>query len=460
MINTTNKIGIWGLGIVGRSIIKFMTKYYPSAKIAVMDRSLPKPEDELFLTSHNCFFYQEQEIIRFLAEHDIIIASPGINLKPYSAYFDKFISEVDLFFLYWKKPVIAITGTLGKTTITDLSSKILQHYGLRIATGGNIGYPLLDLLPQQEYSDYAVIELSSFQLEYAQQCKPDIAILTNLYPNHLDRHETIEKYLQAKSTIFGSTTQKKIIPLTLFAQLKNQYPEHSFILHHDREPYKEEHALLRPNDTIYYADHHAIWKLTSHEKIKIVSTIPTISYPINWVIMSALCDSIELATDKLSEQTYQLPSHRLQRITVINDCSFYDDSKSTIMQATHQAVMRLQQHAIILLLGGTSKGVDRTIYISLLKEHVAEIICFGAESEILSHAALNSAIPSQSFATLEEAFTYAYQQSKHYTNPAILLSPGGASYDLFVDYKDRGHKFQQLIENLKQHMTSNGSDTY
>src|SRR5690606_28349772 len=137
----------------------------------------------------------------FLENNSYIIPSPGINVYPYASFAHKWLAELDLFNSEYKKPIIAITGTVGKTSVTHLLDQLLQKYTQRVLTGGNIGIGMLDLLSHPENTDVSLLEVSSFQLELCKSFAPDLAIWTTFSENHLDRHETIDKYFDAKYRI-------------------------------------------------------------------------------------------------------------------------------------------------------------------------------------------------------------------------------------------------------------------
>ena len=143
-----------------------------------------------------------------------------------------------------------------------------------------------------------------------------------------------------------------------------------------------------------------------------------------------------------------LPSYRLEEVATINGVTYYNDSKSTIMQATLAAVDALHNKKIILLLGGVSKGVDRAPFVQQLKDNVQAVICFGKEAEQLRAACCAASIEAHAVKTLEEAVALAQKNSQK--AEAILLSPGGASFDLFKDYQERGARFKELVLSLSQ----------
>src|SRR5579885_1682266 len=156
------KIGIWGFGIVGKAALPYLAS--AQAHITVMDKRSLSAEELNQLTTHNAQFITQDHIHQFLSEHDLILPSPGIDLRPYTQWNHKWIGELDIFYTFWKKPIIAITGTVGKTTTTHILAHVLSKAGKKVALGGNIGTGMLNLLKQTD-ADYAVLEISSFQLE-------------------------------------------------------------------------------------------------------------------------------------------------------------------------------------------------------------------------------------------------------------------------------------------------------
>ncbi len=172
-------IGIWGFGRVGKAAASFFHK--EGARVIVYDDNKSTSIDTTYLTAPSV-----QALFNIA---DYVLPSPGIDIKAYYAlYQGRWLCEVDIMKAYCTKPIIAITGSVGKTTTTHLLTHLLQKHGINAVAAGNIGTPMLDMIYQQDSFDLLVLELSSFQLEYAQSFAPDLALWTNLYPNHLDRH--------------------------------------------------------------------------------------------------------------------------------------------------------------------------------------------------------------------------------------------------------------------------------
>lgn len=476
---THKKIGIWGLGVVGKSLVRYLRAFTPH--ITVLDTKKPSEQDLAWLTAQQVQFVDMQALPKFLEDNEIIIPSPGIDLRPSARYISKMVMEVDIFYSTWKNkypnaPIIAITGTVGKTSITHLLTEFLRLAGKRVAVGGNIGTAMLDLLGEPEY-DYVVLELSSFQLEHSKQFTPDLAIWTNCYPNHLDRHGTPEKYFDAKYQLLARQTgdQKALVPLELAEALRSRQQSSFSSSGCSASEYSA-------GACSFFALHAP--KITSSQRVFTLNDleaqgVPEFSYPINWVILNAACNLLTIPfPTRVQIATLTLPDHRLDCIATHKNIKFYNDSKSTIPEATVAAVEQLQSAPVgttcvvptqvdptqvdptqvvpthvVLLLGGVSKGVDRAPLCLRLRNKVAHVFCFGGEAEQLLRFCQKADVPASAHATLEDAFMQSvqYAQTLHSTQPvAVLLSPAGASFDLFKDYKERGERFKALVREYQE----------
>ncbi len=444
------RIGIWGFGIVGKAALKALKPH--SDQISVIDkRKLNDTESEL-LKKENVLTYSHDQLEKFLAEHDLILPSPGIDLRPYQQFSQKFISELDIFSLNFSAPIIAITGTVGKTTTTSLLAHVLEHAGYKVCVGGNIGIGMLDLLHSEEKYDYAVLEVSSFQLELSKFFSPHLAIWTNFYPNHLDRHSTIQEYFNAKQNILlhQKETDYAILPLEILGQLsaKTDAQRIFFSTHTDKEKF----AKLDPADRIIAVDDKSLWCYQNNhvEKITDLTAIPDTTYQQNMLAIIAALTALKIPVEKLFEAapTFTAHEHRLEKVTTINGVAFYNDSKSTIAQATIAAIDKLQGRPVLLLLGGLSKGVDRSQLFKEIHGKVTEIFCFGKEADALYQAGTSANIACRRFENLETALQSAVVCAK--PGDQILFSPAGSSFDLFSNYQERGKRFKELVETYQQ----------
>lgn len=455
--NTDNKadkktIGVWGLGVSGMSIVRYLlTKNY--RVIALEKNSVP---NAAFFEQHKVQLFRDPDQRQdFFDVCDVVIPSPGIDLRPYPQILPKILPEIDIFQTAWHKPIIGITGTLGKTSITHLLSILLTKSGQHVATGGNIGIGMLDLIPAQDEHDIALLELSSFQLDYAQKIAPKLAILTNIFENHLDRHGSLEAYITAKTNIFAQQGEHDLalVPLALAEHIRTQprFATRPFAWFSMTEPTTAQLKYIRDTDSCYIATERGFERHNKNKKLLILpaAAIPAISFKQNWLVLTAACDLLGLNTQDLIAKAgpdLAIPHNRVEFVTNLDGVDYFNDSKSTIMQATIAAVRGRAPQQVILLLGGLSKGVDRIPYLAELAGSVAHVICFGGEAEELAAGCARAKIPASTYQALEPAVLAA----KELAQPGwcVLFSPGGASFDLFRNYEERGAQFVHLVKKL------------
>jgi len=457
MKNLQNKkIGIWGYGVVGASARSYLKPF--THDIGIFDHKELPPATRMQLEHDHLRIYAPTELVSFLDDHEYIITSPGIDLHAYQHYADKFVAEFDLFCAAWHKPIIAITGTLGKTTITSLLSQLLQAVRRPVATGGNIGTGMLDLMAQQGFVTAALLELSSFQLELCRQAAPDLAVITNIFPNHLDRHATVERYRAAKYKIFSAQNehQQALVPLQLMQEIRTHFPAKKFHYFSSEKPSHADYALLAEAESLYYLNEQTIHRYAQARDYPL-ATLPAInsSYPANWLIIYALLDLLGIDLTLVTQllPTLTVPDHRLACIAEHHGIRFYNDSKATVPEAMLAAVKKLQGAPIVLFLGGISKGVDRTAAIAELAQcGIKEVICFGKEAAELKACCEHYCLPASAHATLEAAFEHTMQLSR--SGDQLLFSPAGASFDLFKDYQARGDRFKQLVKEFIENPTA------
>lgn len=269
------KIGIWGFGVVGKSAARYLvskfvksyslsssTSYHKNIEIEVLDKRELKPEEIAFFQENNIKFVDQKDpeaLNNFLEKNDLIIPSPGVDLRQYKKYSNKFISEFDIFQDGFEAPIIAITGTVGKTTITHMLDQIIKSQKIEIFTGGNIGTPVLDVLTSDKKEfDMILLELSSFQLELCKSFAPTLAIWTNLFPNHLDKHSNMEEYFMAKLQIIANQKcdQSALLPLNLIDKLlpeiKRLKIKSRLNFFSEHKPDQEILEKLNPSDTVFY----------------------------------------------------------------------------------------------------------------------------------------------------------------------------------------------------------------
>lgn len=456
MIGKNKHIGIWGFGVVGKAAVNYLHMQGYSY-LAVMDKRTPTHKESLYLQEKNIRWYGEHEKELFFSSHDYIIPSPGINIDHicYATHKDKWIHELDFFYTTFNKPIIAITGSVGKTSTTYILDYIFKELSISVAVGGNIGTATFDLINQQDRVNYALLEVSSFQLQHCKQFAPTLAIWTNFYPNHLDHHADEGEYLLAKYNILKYQTKNdfSLIPFLLRDRISPACNEHFRSYFITSCPNIDELTLLTNNEQVYYIQHNHImrYKLGLHTIITtLTEEICNFSFIDNILVLAAACDVLHVDHSILHTiaTTKQLPSHRIERVASINNIDFYNDSKATTTASTLAAIKKLHHRPLHLFLGGLSKGVDRAPFIAQLKNDVKYVYCFGKEASLLHDICRAYNIPSTSFTTLNEAMDMCIKNIQ--PHDCILLSPAGSSYDLYDNYEQRGNHFKELVMKYVQ----------
>ena len=448
MINLKNKrVGIWGLGIVGTSVLSYVKKH--TTDIQILDK---KQHEKLHV-----IIQTPQSVQAFLEHNDIIIPSPGISLLAYQNYAHKFVHELDIFSSHIDTPTIAITGTLGKTTITSFIQQCIPHS----VAAGNIGYAMLNALELPNKPQTVVLELSSYQLQYAKNFAPDIALLTNFYPNHLDHHATIEEYLSAKCQMFlhQRSNQIAIIPYELINQIEATITIPSLVYLF---------SVTKPTDTpkypTFYIENNClmIFKKLLDPVVKpqeirnditkdtiifnSIDQLPNTTFLQNWVAILATLYLYKIPLHSVSFAALLQPEHRIEFVGNFHNVAIYNDSKSTVWQATQTALQRFLDKKIAVIVGGLSKGTDRSPLIEFCKDKNITVFTFGGEADKISDLCTQYQVPCAQATDLSHILDLFKSQYKNFD--ILLFSPAGASFDLFKNFEDRGTQFKTLVKEM------------
>lgn len=380
---------------------------------------------------------------RILGSQEIII-SPGIPektdiVKAIKAKGISLVSEIEFAARYTKAKIVAITGSNGKTTTTLLTYHFLQSAGLKVGLAGNIGQSFAKQVMEDQHDVY-VLEISSFQLDRCFQFKPDVAVLLNITPDHLDRYEyKFENYIASKFRIFQNADAKtscvfwaddeviqsnlaKIPASTTFKTVSFQQKAHAYIT---AEKIQFDGAELLLADAPLKGPHNAInmavAMLAAHEA---------------GVAYTQILQSLPL---------FENAPHRLEPCGVWNGVEFINDSKATNVDAVFYALNSYKQ-PLILMMGGVDKGNEYEVLDPLVKEKVKGLICLGTDNSKLEQH-FGPIVP-QLFATdsLEDAVLKAKEWAVD--GDVVLLSPACASFDLFKNYEDRGDQFKNTVKRL------------
>ena len=354
---------------------------------------------------------------------DMVVLSPGIRAANLADLLSacpsaQVLSELELASWFVAAPMVAVTGSNGKTTTVMLASHLLEAAGRKVFTGGNIGTPLSEYVLANDPADVVVLEVSSFQLQLVRTFRPDVGVLLNFSPNHLDWHADMEEYLSAKLNLFAA-----------------QRPDDTAILPEDMRQTLAGRAFTRASVTWFSP--------TGRFRC------PRLAGAHNQYNMEAAylaCQPFGV-TEELARSAFEgfTPApHRLQIIGEKGGVLFVDDSKATTVAAMEAAIKSFDR-PVRLLCGGVFKGGDLAALAPLLREKVVEVGLFGASREVFE-SAWTGVVPLFYEPTQKAAMTRLYAGSR--PGDAILLSPATASFDLYDGYKARGRDFQTIFAGL------------
>jgi len=414
-------------------------------EVFLSDSGILKDEYQLTLTNNNIPFESGQHTLSKILDANEIIISPGIPekadiVKEIKKLNISLVSEIEFASRYTSAKIIAITGSNGKTTTTLLTYHLLKEAGLKVGLAGNIGQSFAKQVLDNQM-DYFVIEISSFQLDRCFKFKPDVSILLNITPDHLDRYEyKFENYIQSKLRIFqnASDESQNIIweDDEVLISHKNQLPSKNL----QTISFKNKNATAFIQDQqIEYSGN---WSLNKKDS--------PIKGPHNAINLSAAilaAQAVGISREQILKAlpTFINAEHRLEPCGIWNGVEFINDSKATNVDAVFYALNSFEK-GIILIIGGVDKGNDYSVLDNLVKKRVKGIVCLGTDNEkLIAH--FGPKIPTIiSTTSLKEAVETSAKWAIE--GDTILLSPACASFDLFKNYEDRGKQFKETVKNF------------
>jgi UDP-N-acetylmuramoylalanine--D-glutamate ligase len=385
---------------------------------------------------------------RTLQSQDLVVVSPGIPIDSPALVQAKnlgrpVIGEIELAFQHLPGPIIAITGSNGKTTTTTLVGEILKAGGLKTLVGGNIGTAAISLAAQATAETAIVLEVSSFQLETICTFRPKIAVVLNVTPDHLDRHRTFEAYANAKARIFENQTEDDFAVLNAddptCVQLAGRTRAQVFWFSRKREV--DSGAFVRGDHVVFVQEGSLL-------EVVPVSEIPLKgAHNLENVLAAVAAGALmECASAKIRQavRDFKAVEHRLEYVATVRGVDYFNDSKATNVDATIKALESFPAN-IHLILGGKDKGSDYTVLNDLLRQRVRTVYTIGAAAEkIQSHIKGTTAVVSAG--TLDSAVRQAASSAQ--PGDIVLLAPACASFDQFQNYEHRGRVFKGLVHDL------------
>jgi UDP-N-acetylmuramoylalanine--D-glutamate ligase len=385
-----------------------------------------------------------------LLSGDLIVLSPGVDpaippLEQARTQAIPIVSEVELASWFLRPPLIAVTGTNGKSTTTALIGHVLSGGGKRVFVGGNIGTPLTEYLLRKDEADYIVAEISSFQLEAISSFRPWIALLLNLGEDHLDRHPTLSSYAAVKARIFlNQESRDWAVVNNDDATVRSLIPRIKAQLFPFGRTKNGEQGVWLEDPTTIVCRGLGQGERFSLERVKIkgMHNAENIMAAIG---AAAIC-GVPAKEIQQSLDTFEGLEHRLEWVGEWNGVNVYNDSKATNVASTLTALMSLDG-PIILLAGGRDKGGDYSTLRKPIKERVKALILMGEAREKMQ-GAFQDLLPCHLVGGMEEGVRLAWKLARH--GDEVLLSPACSSFDMFTDYQDRGRAFKEIVFKLAE----------
>lgn len=436
-----------GLGKSGVASALFMKSH--GARVTVSDT---KSGDELrneipVLLDHGITVETGGHGDRTFRGQDLIVVSPGVPvdappLVQARSLGETVIGEIELAAQFLPGPIVAITGSNGKTTTTTLTGEILTASDIPTLVGGNIGTPAISLAERAKPDTVVVLEISSFQLETIQTFRPKIAVVLNVTPDHLDRHRTFEIYTDAKARIFENQQGSD------FAVLNADDPTcvamgartRAQVFWFSRQKEVQQGAWVRDGNIVFRDS-------KGQREILQVSEIPLKGAHNLENVLAAVCTGMLMgcAPEKIRKavRDFKAVEHRLEFVATIDGVDYYNDSKATNVDATIKALESFPAN-IHLILGGKDKGSDYTVLNDLIRQRVKRIYTIGAAAAKIESQVKGAEVVHAE--TLENAIRKAHVAAQ--SGDIVLLAPACASFDQFKSYEHRGKLFKDIVRGL------------
>jgi UDP-N-acetylmuramoylalanine--D-glutamate ligase len=440
--------------VVGLARTGVATARFCAARGARVTATDDRPAEQLAdavqqLRKIGCTLAFGGDAITKFAAQDLIVPSPGVpsNHPGLAAARQAGVpvwSEIELAWRFLRGRLIGVTGSNGKTTTTALIGHILAGSGKQVMVAGNIGTPLIAYADQSDDKTMTVAEVSSFQLELIDSFRPDISVLLNLTPDHLDRHASFEDYAGAKAHIFENQTERDAAIINADDPGATELtPSRPQIFWFSRTKRVASGAYLRGAQIIFRRDgedtvllDRADIGLRGEHNLENVLAAAT----------AAFLAGVAPAEIAAGVRSFPGVEHRLEFVTKISGVSFFNDSKATNVDATVKALEAFAG-GLLVILGGKDKGSDYAPLLPLLRERAKVVLLIGAAAEKIA-TQLGGAVPLERAGTLQRAVALAYEHARE--GDTVLLAPACASFDQFEDYEHRGRTFKQLVRALAE----------
>ena len=447
------RVAVIGLGVSNRPLVKMLLEW--GIFVLCCDRT---PREKLLpevleLEKMGAVLKLGEDYLDGI-EADVVFRTPGLNLNTPQLVELKnrgavITSEMEAFFAVCPCKIFGITGSDGKTTTTTLVAKLLEGAGKKVYCGGNIGTPLLPLAEKMEESDVAVVELSSFQL-MGMTVSPQVSVITNLSPNHLDIHKDMEEYVSSKENIYLHQTENDLVVLNLDNELTNALTPKArgSVLKFSRTQRVEKGYYLRQDNMICRVDGQEETEIMDASEI----LIPGVHNIENYMTAFCMVDGlVEKETMVELARTFGGVAHRIELVRVKDGVRYYDSSIDSSPNRT-KAALRSFPEKVIMVAGGKDKGIAYDDLGPELREHVKLLVLTGmtagkiraAAEQVPGYDGTNPEI--MDVEEFDDAIRTAAAQAE--SGDVVILSPASTSFDRFRNFEERGNRFKAVVMSL------------
>ncbi|MFO7839283.1 MAG: UDP-N-acetylmuramoyl-L-alanine--D-glutamate ligase [Desulfosalsimonadaceae bacterium] len=445
-------IVVVGLGSTGRAVVRFLARR--GARITVTDSAPPESLQEALSDLSDL---EGADISMELGAHpegcmqsaDMIVVSPGVDhtMEPFERAAQKgvpVIGEIELACRFIRTPIIAVTGTNGKSTTTLLAGQMLEDAGFTVFVGGNLGTPLIAYADQQEAADFAVVELSSFQLDTIVSFRPHVALLLNITADHLDRYTDFSAYVASKARIFENQKASDTAVLNLedpaaaglIPQIEARVLGYARSENSRAAAFQEDSRIrfCLPRRKPYFLDCSHIPLIGAHNRENIAAAG-----------LAAAAAGVSAESIEKTVQGFHGLSHRMSPVEVIKGVAYIDDSKATNVNAVVRALESFST-PVILIMGGREKGGGYAELKPLLPGRVKHLIVMGEAAGAIENE-LDEKAPVSRAADMAEAVRTSAALGE--AGDTVLLSPACASFDMYESYARRGDDFIACVRKME-----------
>ena len=434
-------IAVLGAGLSGSAAALLLAS--EGAQVTVLDSA---DENNLLkstlenLQSHGVRVVCGSEANQNSASYDWMVLSPGIDpvsqlARNFSSRGIDTISELELGWRSCGLPVIAITGTNGKTTTTELIAQMLNASGQRTIACGNIGKPLSEVAREKNPLDVLTVEVSSFQLEAIRTFRPSISLWLNFAPDHLDRYRSVGEYREAKLRIFENQTEQDVAIINAAEALLKIRPRRITFSTYSND------ADFRLSDGAIVYENQPVLRLAD-TKLRGLHNIENVMA----TLAVGVARGLSFAQMVPAIRDYEPRPHRCEFVRELNGVEYVNDSKATNLDAVEKA-LAAQNKPVVLIAGGKDKGFTFDPLLPLVKDKVKSAVLIGEMAESIKRS-WDGAVKSEMAISLADAVERARNTAT--AGDVVLFSPGTSSFDMFKSYADRGDQFRKLVQSLPQ----------